>query len=767
MVETRITNKTFYSNAVPRTPVIDTNTPPVEDPNAGGNQGVPTGSDIIALGSVPNITRVGHTRDIFVALGATMSISYQADGDCVLLPKGGYEDMVPSWSTDGRTMTLTWDCPVDEPADSTYIGVEVWVHGDTSTTEAYAVHWDRLHVGKTAGDIKYIGANTDWPVLYPALATRNDYVAGDTAVITDGTYSTNDDIVTIGYSASKYNTTFPNGTTTDITFEGNTFKYPVAHSNIMAETPLGVFLDRQHREGGVAMGGDNRPSSSTSNRQTQAINILGIDCLDTPYGFSLGGLDSCSINYSASVVSTLKTESPLSFGNGSNMGKRGTRNANFEYNLSFGNQRMLNFDGSDNIAGTWRGIFATNACTQLGDDFVTQTFTGYGSIDHDWLNCWSIDGALYALGIINDNLGRKPSPNGAFITTNGQGHDYYGEGLLTLNTVRAGVFSDDPNPRNNIKSSVFWHKANVLNDVGSPMNLRSHVGRGKHNLENVTMGKSLTASETGASSIQSGGLDNNFLRCLIANAVWGNPNPDTVSDATSSAQFTDLYVVKPPTSISSVLTASTGYASSTNTPKNLGLHYISRIEEGSVLDLLPNKRGCKNLFAARGRYGKRYSDESHEVYDGTGGLPYVNKMARGPWFEFRRSRQRYNCTSNGLNFTGDVGIAADGVHPVDYVNRFGTDPSTPENCPYIDDIYGVVDGTTVNLFWRPVCAAYRATITSYTLLIDNAVAQENIDPTSIGVSIANVPAGERRFEIICIDPTYGNSGKSTPVILTV
>lgn len=768
MPETRITNRTFYSNAIPRVPVIDTSVPPEEVPNpTNPNVGQPTASETITAGTVPNITRVNHSQDIFVPLGTTMSISYQADNDCTLLPKGGYEDMVVSYSSDGRTMTLTWDAAIDEPADSTYIGCEVWVHGDTPTTEAYAVYWDRLHVGKTLSDLKYIGKSTSAPVIFPALRD-GAYSPGDSVIITNGTYENTNDFIGIGYSGDAgFNSSFPSGVGEEITHEGESFYVPIKHTNIMAETPLGVLLNRNNDSKSVMVRGDARTGPNYSNRLTYAINVLGIDLYKGIFGFDLQRTDSCSVNYSASVLDTNRDETPRGFGDGANLVKRANRNANYEYVLSFGNQRLLNLDGNGEGRGVWRGVYGTSGATQISGEHITQTFTGYGAANQDWLNCWAIDGGLFAKGIRLPVAGNQPSPNAVFITTNASGHNYYGHGLLSLNTVRSPLYSDQPSPRNTFKSCVFWQKLNVTNFLNEPMDRRPMIARGLHDLEDITVGKNLAATYADTSGINCGHLDVTFTRLLGINPVWDRNVPDIFADPTNTTQFQDLYLIKPAPGVDPELPNTSGYAVSTLLPKDLGAHYISRIEHNSVLANLPGGRGCKDLFAAVGRYGKRYIDASREVYDGTNGRPRVNKMARGPWFEFRRARKRYLCTSNSLTFTGDIGVAKDGVHPVDYVNRFGTDPSTPENCPYLDDTYGVVDGADVKLFWRPVCAAYRSTITGFSIYIDDVLHLENIAPNATSVSISGVNPGTRRFEIVCIDPTHGNSGKSTPVILTI
>lgn len=776
MPETRITNRTFFSNAIPRVPIIDASSPPTDLPAGGGGLvGQPTLSENITYEATPNITRVSHTRDIFVPLGTQMSISYTADSPCTLLPKGGYEDMVVSYSTDGLTMTLTWNCAADEPADSTYIGVEVWLHGSTATTEAYAVHWDRLHVGKVIGDLKYIGTDTAWPILYTALDQRTDYVAGDTVIITDGTYSNALDILGIGYIPDVgFNTSFPSGSSEEITHEGESFQQGIKQTNVMAQTPCGVLLDRQNRGGGVHLRGDARTGNISSGRMTQAINILGIDCLNHPNGFDITRADSCSINYSASVVDTNKddvigaTYHVSVFGDSTNLSKSASRNCNFEYNLSFGNQRMLNLDGGGEAKGTWRGIFATNGATQVQGENRTQTFTGYGATQEDWLNCWAIDGGLFAGGIRDLDDGSLAVPNSVFITTNSSGHAFHGEGLLALNTVRSPIFSQSPSPKNTFKSCVFWQKLNVLNTLGEPINPTSFIAQGTHDLENITMGKNLSVASGTAHMINGYNAGTSlYTRLLAIRPIWDRVDADVLVTIEGGETYSDLYVVSTSSNLSPTLTATSGFELSAATPKDLGAHYISRIETGSVLDALANGRGCQNIFSAIGRYGKRYVDNSREVYDGTGGLPRVNKMARSPWAEFRTARQRYLCNSNDLAWSGEVGLGKPGVHPVDYINRFGTDPSTPENCPYIDDIYGVVDGTSVHLFWRPVCAALRETITSYSIYIDDALYLENVSPTAITYTIPSVTAGVRKFEIVCVDPTYGNSGKSTPVVLTV
>ena len=78
----------------------------------------------------------------------------------------------------------------------------------------------------------------------------------------------------------------------------------------------------------------------------------------------------------------------------------------------------------------------------------------------------------------------------------------------------------------------------------------------------------------------------------------------------------------------------------------------------------------------------------------------------------------------------------------------------------------VSNGDSV-LTWRPICPAYRATITGYDIYVDNQLVATDISKQITSFTITGLNAGTRAFNIVVKDATYGDSGRSRTVTRVV
>jgi len=824
------TNTTFYASAVDgfRTPVSklfedpdvpDTSDGGASNPDFGGTGGgTPTGGDIgdvdgsgtSTLGPAPTITRKTHDHQVFVSAGGVMSVTYVADGDCTLVPKRPRANMTTSRTDDGRELTITWNVPIGEAGDSTYIGCEAWVYGG-DTSENVNSLWDILHIGKDPDDIKTIGIDTAYPVLQAGIE-RPDLDSGDTVIIKDNTeadptYSDFFDVLNVGYwggtSGGTTNFSTPNGVSTSVrtvnvygqdgvTITGTEeIKKVDKFTTIMAETPLGVILDREHDRRGCSMQGNFR--GQDGNREVYGVKIKGIAQRHGPETFLLEGVDECAFEFCTLVMDTnpeqfeAKNGRDWYFGDQANWSNIASRSSYFERCMSIGNDRYGAINGKSPEylpAGTkhctFRQMIHTTACGQANIQRIFGGFNHYGARSNDRLNCMVVDSAFYEEGLrprytyiaTTASYGQYQAPyeHASFMAVNEVGDDYYDEGLLSLNTTTHGYRTehDDNSMRSQLKNSVFWDRKG---DVGaSPMMYVSRM-----DVDNVTVGKnSYPVSPSCVNDIGfSASTRASLSQLLMIHGAWDYAHAS--SDKTISGQGDssdgDMCIIPPSAANSTYagdIAGETLLIESSNA-KSSGAHYISRTEENSTLRDLGI--GCPNLFPQVSAGGGFRLDGDRDRYDGSGGFQYVNWLSEAPWIEFRRERQQYSCVANGLLFTGAVGMGKAGVNPTDYINRFGTTPNSPLNCPYIDNFYAkALGGGSVRLWWRPVCPAYRATITGYHLYIDGVKVTTDANPVpkdQTSYTYTGINTGSRNFNIVVIDPTLGNSGFSTTLLVTV
>lgn len=825
------TNTTFYSDVDPntgyRTPISlnyenpdvpDVPDEVVENPDpggpgggtgGGGDIGNIDGSGTSTTGTAPGLTRKTHDQDIFVVSSGTMTVTYVADGDCTILPKRPRADMTVSYTDNGREMTITWNVPANERGDSTYIGAEAWVYGSNAAEEAVTSIWDRLHINKTAGDIKVIGAGTSYPIIQTGIE-RTDIAAGDTIVINDGTYTDFYDVINFGYwggeTGGVANTTTPNGvsdgvTTVNVigddgvTVTGTEDIISISkYTAVMAATPLGVVLDRGYRNRGCRFYGDYRPTFQGGGRNLHGVKVKGVALRRWLDAFSIEHADDCHFEF-CSAVSDINPEDyeaatnrtwganyESSWNNGGSFSMTSARNCSFNTTHSISNARFGYIFGSQTLAGT-RGSkhssvmksMHTTACVYPYSNIRVQSYTWYGARSIDTTNCMSIDSAFFEAGY-RDRY--KPSTfeqntvstveHFSFISTNNLGDDIYSEGLISLNTTSGGYRSKANSSmiQSTVKNSVFWDKKGLIS-------FRPMVEAQSTDFLNITVGKNATVG-IGVSSCIRDGADYNgvYENVLMLSGPWNYSYSSTDTSISGSPQSGDLNfgIIPPENSNPAYMAGVTDVTLiQAQNAKTSGAHYISRTNPGSTLN--SQNVGCPDVFPAVGTGGNLKLDADRTRYDGTGGNQYVSWLSEIPWIEFRRERQSYDCLANGQTFTGNVGIGKTGVNPTDYINRFGTTPLAPLNTPFIADIYGKALGSgAVNIWWRPVCPAYRASITGYHLYIDGVKvtpAGSQLSKESHSFSFTSVNTGARNFQIVVVDPVNGNSGLSRPLSITV
>ena len=816
------TNTTFYASADPTTgyriPVAlnfeDPENPDggggVENPDpggpgggtgGGGDIGNIDGSGTTTIGNAPSITRKTHSQDIFVASSSTMSITYVAASACTWVPKRPRADMTVSFTDDGLEMTITWPVPANERGDSTYIGAEAWVYGGDDQ-EAVTQIWDRLHINKVAGDIKTIGVGTSYPLLQPGIE-RTDVNAGDTIVINDSTYSDYYDVLNIGYwqdgSNGAINTQTPNGVsdgvdTVDvigsdgITVTGTEDIVSITKfTTIMAATPLGAILDRNDFYHASRMYGNYRPGERNGFRAIHGIKIKGIAIRHALSEFSIEHADSCAYEFCHHVSDSNPEDVETKHGevwrngDGGQFNATSARNCYFDACWSIGNDRFGLIIGSGTTYGssgtkhtTFRRMGHTMACLQPNTQSITQDYTIYGGRSVELLNCIAVDGALFKDGYRAPYSNQSAGPeelrvaeHSAFIATNYTGDDIYYEGIMSLNSTTCGYRckTDALSIQSTVKNSVFWDKkygfnSNAMSNAFDTDMINVTLGKNEDVFQGVSCIYDYDGVSYQGSLLLSGSWDYSYTSENVN--AGGYPSAADVNFGFVPESFGDgSYIASLGTNESTSIEASNAKIS--------GAHYIGYTAPGSTLR--ENNIGCPDIFATVGTGGNLKLDADLTRYDGLGANQMVNWLAEIPWIEIRRERQAYSCVANGQTFTGNVGISRDGINPTDYLNRFGTTPAHPLNAPMISDIYGKALGSgSVTIWWRPVCAAYRSSITGYHLYIDGikvTPAGEQEPKESTSFTFTSVNTGTRDFQVVVVDPINGNSGLSRPATVVV
>ena len=728
-----------------------------------------------------------------------MTVTYVAASACTILPKRPRADMVVTYTDDGLEMTITWAVPSGERGDSTYIGAEAWTYGATDSEEAVSQIWDRLHINKVSGDIKTIGVGTSYPILQSGIQ-RSDVNAGDTIVINDGTYSNYYDVLNIGYwqdgSQGATNTQTPNGISDGVdtvnvigsdgvTVVGTEDIVSISKfTTIMSATPLGAILDRDDYYHSSRVRGNYRGGQGF--RITHGIKIKGVAVRSSLQALSMEHVDSCAFEFCSSVSDTNPEDFESKYGetwpryqgDGGQFNTTATRNCYIDACSSIGNDRFGLIVGagypyldSPSKHTTYRRMLHTLACLQPYEQNIAQDYTIYGGRSVELLNCIAVDSALFESGYRNAyTLGVNLATNehSSFIATNESGDDLYMEGLVSLSSTTIGYRSKTTanSIGSEMRNSVFWDKKGELN------NLSMLIGT-DIDISGITVGKNENSSRfgscisdygsavyddtlmlSGAWDYQYSSTDNSIITAGFS-GITGDNNlgviPASATNAEYMASVTDVTLIEAENAISS------------------GAHYIGYTSPGSTLR--DNGIGCPDVFATIGTGGNLKLDGDLKRYDGLGADQMVNWLAEVPWIEFRRERQAYSCLANGQQFTGNVGISKAGINPTDYLNRFGTTPLNPLNAPMISDIYGKALGSgAVTLWWRPVCPAYRSTITGYHVYVDGIKVTPNgtaLPKASTSIPLTSINTGTRTFQVVVVDPTNGNSGLSRPVILTV
>ena len=772
------------------------------DQGTGGDIGNPSGSVSTTLGDAPTLSRKTHAQDIFVQQGSQFSITYVASGPCTILPKKGFNDMDVTYSDDGLEMTLSYTPPPTMPGDSYYIGAEAHVYGGDDV-EAISDIYDIVHVGKTSGDLISIGVGTSHPVIQDALESSSTGIqSGSTVIIEPGLYNNARDYISIGGGPATAltcpngnvggivtkivygpdaTTPFDDGAGGDLT---ESFRRTAKYTTIMAREPYTSIVDRNNQlTSDVRMIGNAREGSSYGFHEVYGIAVKGLAFRNSTYGCSMYRVDSCKItdcsfinSITAGQYSAANGGAHAWFADGGIVNSTSTRNCTVESVTAIYNTRAgLNtgtggfYNPSQHLRATqyciFKNMMLTHGCYQPYDQTISQTFLGYGARYVDILNCWAIDSSFFQGGIRTSEYdGGTISPNDhfSFQITNGAAEQFKVNRFLALKDTRGGIKLDQNNTdagRTTFNECVFWDKVAGISQNGM-MDIRSYG-----QIDNSTFGK----VEDAPGYIISSELRMHTNGILLLNPEWDynySSNPTLFLQPFNLGTPDDNYcLVSGISSNAKIETLTNSLTISRQNTKSSGAQYIGRIDPGSTIGQFG--AGCTNIFAAEGRTGYEHVDNDSSVYDGRNGNKYVNPYSRECWRQWRTERQTYNTTIDGTTYTGSVGVSVDGVIPTDYITRQGTSPDHPINAPFIDDIYGFVVGSTAYIKWRPVCAAFRSTITGYNFYIDGILVGSNQAKESTGAQFDSVASGVRLFNVEVIDPVHGNSGMSRTVYLTI
>lgn len=799
--------------------IVPNSLPPIAvpdptDPNSGGDNGGyigDLGDELVTtVAQAPRITRKAHTQDIFVQSGQAFSVVYVINGEGTLLPKGGYEDMTVEYSQDGREMKLSWLCPIGEPGDSLYIGAEVWGYGTQDSDEAVRVLWDRLHVNKSASDIIYAGPSRTYKTI-TAAAEALMIRKGMTLVMDDGYHTSREDWINFGFVRDNYGSIFATVMRGDLegylpeqhTYDsakatGKNFQAAIVkkHAVFMSATPCGAILDRAGKYGGVNLYGNGKYASNyqgnVAGDAVEGVKVVGFAIRNATTAAIFNAAQRVGMSY-CSYVQDLSYDDTLTVdftGGGSCVFNRATAYTLFENNNIMGNSRMLcgNFyDLYGAYKSVWRANIATSGCIMFDSaDNISQTYTNYGAHLLGMFNCWALDSAYFATGY-QLKQGGKPIFNYAFVSTNGVNNNVTYDQCLSMNDVRGGFHVNMSGKLTRlpdyVQNSVAWNRI-YIDDTVTDKNVGSIMAYGSKQytdaanvvsntefFKNVTLGRNPNYLKVsyGYSLLNSASKLENML---FASPTWSDLDGKSSAEAILQAPLAwagNNAFISNYTTLSASTFGANPFVANRSQAQDVGFKYVSRIEESSTLEGL--NVGCKNIFAKVGRYGKYFGEAGYDTrYDGIE-KPYVNALSRMPWLEFRHERQQYLCRSKGVTYSGKVGWAVNGGNPVDYINRFGTTPEKPLNCPYIEDWYVVNAGSgRVRIAWRPLAPIYRKTVAGYKLFIDgvDTTHDNNLIPKNQTAIIrTGISPGERKFNIVVVDPTHGNSGFSRTIKVVV
>ncbi len=806
MAETRITNTTFYANNVSNARV----------PLAGNvvvEAGVFNGS-AYTNSSVPTLSRVGHSEDVFVQQGSTLVLTFESNVRASLFRLYGYEDSVLTYSDDGKRITMSWQPPLTMAGHSWYFGARAVTHGGSE------VLFTRVHVGKTAADIKWCGVGTSTPKIQDGVDDTS-LSSGDTLIVKNAIYKGADNAIQIGVNSRGIpaGMTFPSGQHVITDVNGELIVDVTKFTNIMSETPNGVTMDRELSHGDAisfhgsdtinenltipAISGSGG-SAGDGGRLTRAIGIVG---------FTLQDFQSISINRSKkiylsglSLVSTKNYDSEIGNGDGSSISFNGAEDCIVENIMGIMNDRALFAHYPASHKCKLRNFILTQGSTALNNEGITQSFLAYGAIKPKFHNGLVLDAWEFRNGttrtLTNTSTVDLPSVTGVdvlditespVLSTDGRYIDrdagkatnarndqcelrnvvvYNDYGTALWNSFNSGYISQ---LRDSIEECVFFNAKPSAAQYAT--NADSILSGQLMQLKNVTVGKTdilqpyYNASVLVATAPKIDGLG-------IINPTWNTQlsDLDTVIQASESSQgfaisFGDIAIVnEPPNASSQFKTGATTFTSITNqNAVAQGIKYITRVEPNSPME--GGNEFAQNVFRTYGRNLTFENDFNSQNPPAEFSTWYnVNWIDSLPLELMCDHRRTYQFTSvKGVTVSGNSGFAHDTCgRPDDYLMAAGTQPSNPENTPYVVDIYVRELGSgDVSVVWRPPCIKYRENINAVDVLVDGNVFAENQPPDTTEVLLSGLSSGQRTIQVKYKNNIQGDSGLSHPKTVTV
>lgn len=815
-----ISNFEFYANNVSNARVPTAEVAPTTPGNFDGS--------IYSSLSTPILSRVGHDQHVYPQSGNQLTLVFRSNIKATLCGIYGFEDMVETRDPDGRTITITWTVPVGEPAVSRHFGVRAKTAGGEHEIFTIA-HINKtssdVFFGGVGTSTPTLKASAEKPELTSGctLVIKDGTYSNIDDFIQLGSLGL---ALPSGYYVG--NLTFPNGVYTEHTVGTEQGINVSMFSCIISETPLGAIVDRQHKgpfalhmqgNDSVSPGLSNlNVSGGTGNQNDGGRTVRGVLFM----GFAIRGASAACARVKksgfidCSIVDDHSLEAPQAgsvawTGDGAVVTYTGTEDCIMEGNHVFGNLRYaVSFYVVHKSAQ--RKTMLTSGAMQGANGEIYNAVAYYNNLNHKNYNCWDLDSADYILGGVRypqfPDLTNKidvqkrwlpgETYDGNVIVTYGMNTavrglndniDMYGQ--AHLNDGRPGLAHVNRSGQNTgendiLENSYGWYTRRTEFDINPHENYPNGndgppaLYGGKVTYDGVTCGRADWVPVTSASMIApwySAGHAANIKNVAIVSATWDTAAnfTDTVfyGDGANTTYVTDiggLIVVDPPANMNATWpAAATDYdLIAKENCQTQGIKYTCRVEPKSPLEGDP--RPCQDIFRTKGRYltfwnfGPTLTKQTdfETVYED------VNWYNRLSVSRIRREHQLYQCTSNGLSLDGNKGHADGGTSRADYYQlTFGMTTDSPDNCPYIINIWGYVTGDTAVLTWDGVPAEYRGQATGYDFYINDALAAENQDLDSTEIRFSGLTAGSKEIYMIVKDPVRGNSGPSKPITLVI
>lgn len=526
------------------------------------------------------------------------------------------------------------------------------------------------------------------------------------------------------------------------------------------------------------------------------------------------GFIDCSI-VDDSTLENPPPDSVLWFGDGAGVYYSGTEDVILEGNHIFPNHR---YGVSCFVAHktAQRKTLVTMGAMQGYEGEIFNAIAYYNDLKHVNYNCWHLDSAEYAMGSVRYpnylDSGTPNFDNKITMLSRQQPGDLYDSttirsyggnttvkrlndqidmfGHAHLNDIRSSLVHCNGSGRNtlvpdNLENSYGWYTRRVEFDINpgeltDPEQLPCLWG-GSIEYNGVTVGRTDDAMVSASAIGPHHDPADQDLRCDITNVAVVSSSWNYQSNFTDTLFYGDgdssyvrsiagVLVVDPPANINTAWTlrASNYDAITKGNAHAQGIKYICRVEPKSPLAGDP--RPCQDIFRTKGRYLTfwNYGETADPHPDFRTVYENVNWYNRLSVAKVREEHQNFLSLTNGLALDGNKGHAAGATSRADYYQlTYGVTTDDPDNCPYIINIWGYVDGTTAVVTWDGVPPEYRGQATGYNFYINDVLAAENQSLDATEIRFTGLTSGSKEIYMVVVDPVRGNSGPSKPFNLVI